>query len=184
MDLELVHELAEERPDLQLVMIGPVVKIDAATLPRARNIHWLGPKRYGDLPAYIASWDAAIMPFARNEATTFISPTKTLEYLAAGKPVVSTSIHDVVRSYGDDGLVSIADDAKSFAKAVDTLLAMRGSAEEARRQRAWDALLARTSWDRTWARMRSLVEGVEAARASSASARPRDREGDAPWGAQ
>ncbi len=109
----LLAELARMRPDLQLVMIGPVVKVDAATLPRAPNLHWLGCKAHGELPSYIGGWDAAMMPFARNKATEFISPTKTLEFLAAGKPVVSTAIRDVVRPYGDHGLVRIADDARA-----------------------------------------------------------------------
>ena len=82
-------------------MIGPVAKIDPAALPRARNIHYLGRKDYEELPAYLAGWDVALMPFAINEATRFISPTKTPEYLAAGKPVVSTPVTDVVRHYGD-----------------------------------------------------------------------------------
>jgi len=98
MDLELLSGIAQARPDWHLVIIGPVVKIDPAILPHRQNIHYLGPKTYKDLPAYIAGWDA-LLPFARNSSTRFISPTKTPEYLAAGKPVVSTSICDVVRPY-------------------------------------------------------------------------------------
>src|SRR4051812_11168343 len=108
MDIDLVREVAELRPDWQLVMIGPVVKIDPDTLPKRDNIHWLGAKSYADLPRYLSGWDVGLMPIALNESTRFISPTKTPEFLAAGVPVVSTPITDVIRPYGDRGLVEIA----------------------------------------------------------------------------
>ena len=117
LDIALVDGVAAARPDWHLVMIGPVVKIDPASLPRRPNIHYLGSKPYGELPHYLAGWDVALLPFARNEATRFISPTKTPEYMAAGKPVVSTSIQDVVRPYGEQGLVRIADDVPAFVDA-------------------------------------------------------------------
>jgi UDP-galactopyranose mutase len=170
MDLELVRAVAESRPDLQIVLVGPVVKIDPASIPSLPNVHHLGQKRYEELPAYIAGWDVAIMPFARNDATKFISPTKTLEYLAAGRPVVSTSIRDVVHPYGDEGLVRIADAPKDFIAAVDASLAERGDAAAARRASARDALLEQTSWDKTWARMHALVAEVLAKRARAAEA--------------
>ena len=100
-----------------MVMIGPVVKIDPDDLPRMPNIHYLGPKKYDELPRYLAGWDVALLLFARNEATRYISPTKTPEYLAAGKPVVSTSIRDVVKPYGEMGLVRIADAVPDFVTA-------------------------------------------------------------------
>jgi glycosyltransferase involved in cell wall biosynthesis len=153
MDVALLDGLAELRPDLHLVMIGPVVKIDPATLPRRPNIHWLGGKSYGELPAYIAGWDVAMLPFARNESTRFISPTKTPEYLAAGKPVVSTSIRDVVRPYGDEGLARIADEPAEMAAAIAA--ALNDDPDEL--WAAADQLLARTSWDGTWARMHELI---------------------------
>ena len=156
MDLELLAGVADARPDWQLVMIGPVVKIDPESLPRRANIHYLGGKAYKELPAYIAGWDLAMMPFARNESTRFISPTKTPEYLAAGKPVVSTSIRDVVRPYGVKNLVSIADTAAQFVAAAE--------AEMQRDRRTWlaevDAFLAGNSWDRTWQRMERLINDV------------------------
>jgi UDP-galactopyranose mutase len=161
MDLELLSAVAEARPDLQLVMIGPVVKIDPATLPQQPNIHWLGGKQYDELPAYLAGWDVAMMPFARNASTRFISPTKTPEYLAAGKPVVSTSIKDVVTPYGRDGLAWIADTAPDFVAAIDEAIA---SDNAARRAHA-DAFLGDLSWDRTWNAMWSLVEKAGTARA-------------------
>jgi UDP-galactopyranose mutase len=154
MDIALVEGLASARPDWQIVLLGPVVKIDPATLPRHPNIHYLGAKSYDDLPRYIAGWDVAILPFARNEATRFISPTKTPEYMAAGKPVVSTSIRDVVRPYGQQGLVRIADEVPAFVRAC-----MAAMAEDpVERTTRADAFLRQTSWDGTWTRIRVLIE--------------------------
>lgn len=112
-------EMADLRPDWQFVMIGPVVKIAPEDLPRRSNIHYLGGKKYEELPAYLSGWDIALMPFAMNESTKFISPTKTPEYLAAGKPVISTPIRDVVRPYGEQNLVSIARTAEEFVAAAE-----------------------------------------------------------------
>jgi UDP-galactopyranose mutase len=160
MDYDLLRGVAAARPGWHLVLIGPTAKIDPAALPRAANIHYLGAKSYAELPAYIAGWDAAMLPFARNEATRFISPTKTPEYLAAGKPVVSTSIRDVVRPYGQQGLARIADCAADFVAAVESAMAE----DAAERIRAADAFLTHTSWDGTWTRMRQLIEEAIAAR--------------------
>jgi UDP-galactopyranose mutase len=154
MDLDLLRGVAEARPDWQLVMIGPVVKIDPAMLPRLSNIHYLGSKTYDQLPSYIAGWDVALLPFARNEATRFISPTKTPEYMAAGKPVVSTSIRDVVRPYGQQELVRIADDVPAFVSACEAALAEDASARITRA----DAFLRQMSWDGTWNRINLLIE--------------------------
>jgi len=153
MDLPLLEAVADARPDWQLVMLGPVVKIDPATLPRRANLHYLGPKRYEELPHYIAFWNVALMPFARNESTRFISPTKTPEYLAAGKPVVSTSIRDVIRPYAQRGLVRIADDPAPFVRACTEAM----SEAPMPRVAAADAFLKTMSWDRTWARMSRLM---------------------------
>ncbi|TFZ33909.1 glycosyltransferase family 1 protein, partial [Pseudomonas syringae] len=103
LDLALIDAVAKARPNFSCIFIGPISKISRDDLPRAPNIHYLGQKRYTELPAYLSGWDVALMPFALNEATKFISPTKTPEYLAAGRPVVSTPITDVVRLYGDVG---------------------------------------------------------------------------------
>jgi UDP-galactopyranose mutase len=153
MDIELVGALAALRPAWQFVMIGPVVKIDPASLPRRDNIHWLGGKKYAELPAYLSGWDAGFMPFARNESTRFISPTKTPEFLAAGLPVVSTPITDVVRDYGDAGLVEIALDAGGFAQALEEQM----SQPREPWLRRVDRKLAKQSWDRTWAAMAGLM---------------------------
>jgi UDP-galactopyranose mutase len=154
MDYELLSGVAAARPDWHLVLVGPTAKVDPAALPHAANIHYLGPKTYAELPDYISGWDVAMLPFARNDATRFISPTKTPEYLAAGKPVVSTSIRDVVRPYGQQGLARIADTVDAFVAAVEAALAE----DPVSRQRAADAFLTHLSWDGTWMQMRQLVE--------------------------
>ncbi|MCL2725362.1 MAG: glycosyltransferase family 1 protein [Polyangiaceae bacterium] len=157
-DIPLIRESARARPDWHFILVGPVVKIDPATLPALPNIHYLGPKSYDELPSYLAGWDVAIMPFARNESTRYISPTKTLEYLAAGKPVVSTSIRDVVRTFADKKLVRIADRADHFVAEITQALSQRGTPLEEAWRTAVDDLLSQTSWDRTWARMHALIE--------------------------
>ncbi len=155
-DIELLDSVAKARPDWQLVMIGPVVKIDPEILPRHKNIHYLGSKNYKELPAYLAGWDVALLLFARNESTRFISPTKTPEYLAAGKPVVSTSIQDVVRPYGEQGLVTIADSPADFISAIEQILSTKGPGAEWLRN--VDGFLGDMSWDETWSRMTGLLE--------------------------
>jgi glycosyltransferase involved in cell wall biosynthesis len=154
-DIELVQKLATLRPDWQIVLIGPVVKIDPATLPQLPNIHYLGGKSYDELPAYLAGWDVALMPFAINESTRFISPTKTPEYLAGGCPVVSTPIHDVIRGYGQSGAVTIADTAGAFVAAIDAALGLKGSAEFLQ---SADAALDGMSWDTTSRFMKEQIE--------------------------
>jgi UDP-galactopyranose mutase len=154
MDLELIADVAAARPEWHLVMLGPVVKIDPATLPSAANIHWLGGKKYNELPAYMSGWDVAMLPFARNESTRYISPTKTPEYLSAGLPAVSTSIRDVIRPYGELGLVQIADTAEAFAAAIERAFLQHSDA-------AWvqkvERFLAGNSWDSTQQRMANLI---------------------------
>ena len=157
LDIALVAEVAQLRPAIHFVLIGPVVKIDPATLPAAPNLHYLGPKQYAELPAYLAGWDVATLPFARNESTRFISPTKTPEYLAAGKPVISTPIHDVVAGYGDEGLVAIAATPEEFAEALDKALIPPDAAW----REAVEAKLATNSWDKTWAAMWEEIQRVQ-----------------------
>jgi UDP-galactopyranose mutase len=169
LDIDLVREMAALRPDWHFVFIGPIVKVDPARLPRAENIHYPGARPYDELPRYLSGWDAAILPFARNESTRFISPTKTPEYLAAGRPVVSTSIRDVVRPYGQEGLARIADSPAEFVAAIEGAL----REDAAVRQSRADAFLAQMSWDLTWARMRQLVDGIVHTRlATQAAPRP------------
>lgn len=161
LDVELLAEAAAKMPDVQFVMIGPVVKIDPADLPRLPNIHWLGPKPYAELPAYLGHWDMGWMPFALNEATRYISPTKTPEFLAAGLPVVSTAIVDVVRSYGAHGLVQIADADDIEEKIREAL----GNPKDLLR-RTVDAYLATMSWDQTWNGMSAHMARVAKPRAA------------------
>jgi UDP-galactopyranose mutase len=170
-DIELLREIAEKRPEWQIVMIGPVVKIDEADLPRPGNIHYLGMKDYQDLPSYIAGWDVALMPFALNDSTRFISPTKTPEYLAAGKPVVSTAIRDVVRPYGEQNLVAIAKNADEFIEAAEREM----DENRAEKLLAVDKFLLQTSWDKTWRRMMELI--AEAIAENRAKATDRERFG-------
>jgi glycosyltransferase involved in cell wall biosynthesis len=165
MDVELLAEVADLRPDWQVVVIGPVVKIDPATLPRRSNIHWLGKKSYAELPDYLRGWSVGIMPFAINEATHFISPTKTPEFLAAGLPVVSTPITDVVRTYGDQGLVEIAGTATEFVSKIADLMVRPKGEWRAR----VDAKLGPTSWDRTWHNMAVLMQSAMPRRAQPRS---------------
>jgi glycosyltransferase involved in cell wall biosynthesis len=147
------------RPDWQFVMVGPVVKISEDELPRRHNIHYLGGKTYAQLPSYLSGWDVALMPFAMNESTMFISPTKTPEYLAGGKPVVSTPIKDVVRHYGQLEGVQIASTPQEFIAACETALELSRKPESGWLAEA-DLLLSATSWDTTQARMAGLIHDI------------------------
>jgi glycosyltransferase involved in cell wall biosynthesis len=155
-DIEMIDSVAKERPDWHFVILGPVVKIDPASLPHYPNVHYLGGKKYEELPSYIAGWDLALIPFAMNESTKFISPTKTPEYLAAGKPVLSTPIRDVVSPYGEKKLVHIVKDGKEFIEAAEKELS------KPKRNASWlkevDEFLLYNSWDRTWGQMVRLIE--------------------------
>jgi len=146
LDIELVAQLAGTHPEWTLVMVGPVLGIDAAELPQRPNIHWLGMQPYARLPYLLAGWDLCLMPFALNECTRFISPTKTLEYMAGGKPVVSTPVHDVVWMYSD--AVVIAPSGLPFVEACETLLA-EGPAARAQRELQMLSVVSASSWDRS-----------------------------------
>ncbi|MCD0486936.1 glycosyltransferase family 1 protein [Pedobacter sp. MC2016-14] len=153
-DIELIAELATKRPEWQLILIGPVVKIHPESLPKNKNIHYLGMKTYNELPEYLSGWDVAMIPFYLNESTRFISPTKTPEYLAAGIPVVSTPIRDVVKPYGVKKLVYIGSSCDEFIEAIDTELHKSC-------KKAWlhevDEFLAYLSWDNTHAAMQAQM---------------------------
>lgn len=157
MDLALIEAVAACRPEWHIVMVGPVVKIDPASLPRLPNIHYLGQKTYAELPDYLGGWDVALMPFALNQSTRFISPTKTLEYLAGGKPVVSTPIVDVISPYAERGLVRVADGPHDFIDAIEATLKEGGLGEKASRV---SEFIAGTSWANTWAQMSALMAAL------------------------
>lgn len=153
-DIELVAALADARPDWQVVMVGPVVKIDPDSLPRRSNIHWLGQRSYEDLPRFARGWDVCLLPFALNESTRFISPTKTLEYMAAERPAVSTPIRDVVTPY--QHVVRIACSHEEFIEACAQTLA-ESEIERAARIQAMRSIIAQTSWDKTAQMMSKLL---------------------------
>ncbi|QJD17404.1 UDP-galactopyranose mutase [Paracoccus sanguinis] len=172
LDLGLIAGLAAARPAWQIVMVGPVAKIAPEDLPKAPNLHWLGQKSYDELPAYLSGWDVALMPFALNEATRFISPTKTPEYLAAGRPVVSTPVRDVERHYGTLDAVHIAGPGPNFLAACDAAMAQAQGGETGWRDQA-DAALASLSWDTTFAGMAAHLD--RAVRRRAAPCPPADR---------
>ncbi|MDX2137538.1 MAG: glycosyltransferase [Chloroflexota bacterium] len=153
MDLKLIQQIADERPEWNLVLIGPVVKIDPQELPQAANIHYVGMKTYEQLPAYLAHFDVALIPFAMNEATRYLSPTKTLEYLAAGKPVVSTPIHDVIELYGS--VVNIGYTTAEFIQHIADALTQPVTAEQ---RQAETLLLQEYAWDAIAERMQRLIQ--------------------------
>lgn len=157
MDLGLIQALADGRPDWSLVMVGPIVKIDPASVPRRPNILWLGMQSYELLPYLMLGWDLALMPFALNESTRFISPTKTLEYMAGGLPVVSTPIQDVASLYRPT--VAIAHGGEEFVQACEEMLAEGATARRAR-QVQMAAFVARNSWDRTADAIHRLLEAT------------------------
>ena len=158
-DIDLLAKVAEMRPNWSFVMVGPIVKISEEDLPRRPNIHYLGGKTYAQLPAYLSGWDVALMPFAMNESTQFISPTKTPEYLAGGKPVVSTPIKDVVRHYGQLEGVMIADNPQDFVAQCEKALDLSRNPESGWLAEA-DLLLSASSWDTTQARMAGLIHDL------------------------
>ena len=154
-NVSLIDELSELRPDWHFVLIGPVVKINKENLPKKENIHYLGKKNYEDLPLYLSGWDIAILPFALNESTKFISPTKTPEYLAGGKPVISTSITDVINPYGTNDLVHIADTAEEFINEAEKIFNSKNQEEWIKKV---DNYLSGISWNKTWRKMSEIID--------------------------
>ncbi len=153
MNLELLRAMADQHPEWHVVLLGPVVKIDPAELPQAPNLHYPGMKHYDELPAYLAHFDVAIIPFALNESTRYLSPTKTLEYMAAHKPIVSTAIVDVRELYGD--VVRIGETSVEFITHVEQALTQPADADQRAREHA---ILARYSWDGITNGMRAALD--------------------------
>lgn len=158
LDYPLIEAIAKARTEWQICLVGPTTKIDAASLPHAPNLHYFGPRKYAELPAFLAGWDIAILPFAHNDATRFVSPTKTLEYMAAGRAIVSTSVEDVKRLYGE--VVRFADSPASFIAACETAL-VESEASRAKRLAKMRAIVASTSWDEAARKMRRIIEEAE-----------------------
>jgi UDP-galactopyranose mutase len=157
MDLALLARMAEQHPEWSIVMIGPVIKIDFHELPQAPNLHYPGTRSYGELPSYLAQFDVALIPFAMNEATRYLSPTKTLEYMAAHKPIVSTPIPDVIELYGD--VVRVGGSHDEFIAYVEAALRTQPLPEELARE---NVVLERNSWDAIAGTIATLLEGQPA----------------------
>jgi UDP-galactopyranose mutase len=168
LDLNLLQSVAASHPEWQIVMVGPVVKIDPATLPQATNIHYLGQRQYAELPAYLSGWDVCLLPFARNRSTQFISPTKTLEYMAAEKPIVSTPIADVAEPYGH--IAYLGGTPEEFIAACEKAV-NAGAGDRDARVRSMREILSRTSWDSTVTAMQQLISTTLHAKNAGRSAR-------------
>jgi glycosyltransferase involved in cell wall biosynthesis len=170
-DYDLLTRLAASFPQASVVMIGPLAKVQRSVLPSLKNIHWLGQRPYADLPAYLKAFDVCLMPFALNEATQYINPTKTLEYMAAGKPIVSTAVPDVVHNFSP--VVNVASSAGAFVNAVQRALASPdGRRIEEGIQRANDA-----SWEAVVSAMRNhMLQAIP----RGAKASPSPATGDFP----
>ena len=157
-DTDMIKEIAAARPDWQIVLVGPVVKIDPANLPQAANIHYMGQRTYDELPKFLAGWDVCLLPFALNESTKFISPTKVLEYMAAELPSVSTPITDVKVPYSH--VVEIADNAQEFIAACDRMLAL-SDAQKVDLAERMRKVVANTSWDKTANAMHEIIQSTQ-----------------------
>jgi UDP-galactopyranose mutase len=163
LDLPLIDYVSQAHPEWQIILVGPVVKIDPAVLPRRENIHYFGQRTYEQLPQYLAGWDVCLLPFARNDATRFISPTKTLEYMAAELPIVSTPSTDVAEPYGD--IVYLGGTPAEFVAACEAALSA-GKEEREARAKKMRRVLAGTSWDVTASSMEKLLTAALAKKAT------------------
>jgi glycosyltransferase involved in cell wall biosynthesis len=169
LDVELVSKMADAHPEWQIVMVGPVVKIDPATLPKQSNVHYMGQRTYDQLPKFLAGWDVCLLPFAMNDSTKFISPTKVLEYMAAELPAVSTPITDVKVPYGD--VVAVAGTPEEFIAACERQLALNETERQQMAKRMRE-VVAGTSWDLTASRMHELIESAVPGRHARLPANP------------
>lgn len=153
-NLHLIEAMAILRPEFQFILIGPVLNIAIEQIPKASNIHYLGRKEYGDLPNYLSGWDAVMMPYLVDESTQLINPSKAIEFLAAGKPVVSTSLPDIIHPFADAKLVRIADHPEQFIQAIEQ--AINESAYDPEWIERVDQILEGESWDYTFEKIASL----------------------------
>lgn len=169
LDYDLIRSAAEARPDVQFVMCGPVVKVDPDSLPQAANVHYAGQQPYEELPRILSGTDVCLMPFAMNEATRYISPTKTLEYMATHRPIVSTPVRDVERFYSD--IVYLADTPASFVAALDSAL-NEPAQDRARKRAREEKILAEQAWDAIADNMETLMQRAWARKSSPVVQRP------------
>jgi glycosyltransferase involved in cell wall biosynthesis len=151
-DYDLLEKTAQMSPTVDFVLIGPFAKVNPESLPSLPNIHFLGMRTYEQLPNYLKRFDIAMMPFAMNDATKFISPTKTLEYMAGGKSIISTPVYDVVRDYSKQ--IEIVENAEQFTTAINKLICQHKASHYLKYQE----ILDRTSWDNTVNEMYNLME--------------------------
>ncbi|HSU55816.1 MAG TPA: glycosyltransferase [Candidatus Dormibacteraeota bacterium] len=149
LDYDLIARLADANPEWSVAIVGPVLKVEEASLPRRANLHWLGGQPYADLPSFCKGFNICLMPFALNEATEFINPTKALEYMATGRPIISSAVPDVVANFGE--VVHVADDVEEFISLCRKATA-RPDAERTRRGLA-------KARENTWERIVSELEG-------------------------
>jgi UDP-galactopyranose mutase len=154
-DLELLRDLAAQYPTWSIALVGPVAKIEESQLPRLPNLHYIGQQPYARLPNFLKGFDVCLMPFAINQATRYISPTKALEYMAAHKPIVSTPVPDVVAAW--NAIVYIASDAASFASVIEKALSETEMERDERVGRE-ERMLARNTWDYIAGEMRRQIE--------------------------
>jgi glycosyltransferase involved in cell wall biosynthesis len=146
LDYELIARLADSNADWNVVMIGPTAKVDPNELPQRPNLHWLGGRDYSQLPAYTKRFDVALMPFALNEATEYINPTKALEYMATATPILSTPVPDVVSNFASVVKISASSDefiqfAHEQVAQVDQVAVERGLKMAS--ENTWEAIVGK-----------------------------------------
>jgi beta-glucosidase/6-phospho-beta-glucosidase/beta-galactosidase len=151
-DYAMVGEMARMRPEWSFAMVGPVVKVDPNLLPHSPNLFWMGARDYQQLPNYVAAFDVCMMCFAMNASTQFINPTKGLEYMATGKPVIGTPVRDVVRQWSD--IVHIARTAEEFVAIAEKAL---NEPDNDRINRGLE-LAKKSSWENTVDVMQQLIK--------------------------
>jgi glycosyltransferase involved in cell wall biosynthesis len=154
LDYDLLANLADHNPAWSIAIVGPHTKVDPADFPKRDNLHFLGGRDYSQLPAYAKAFDVCMMPFAKNEATEYINPTKALEYMATGRPIVSTDVEDVVLQFSD--VVEIAVTHDEFIAGCERSIAQ----PSLRRINAGLKMAKNNSWDSIVAQLERHVEDI------------------------
>lgn len=166
LDLDLLAQIADAHPQWSLVMVGPVVGLDASRLPQRANIHWLGVQPYSVLPHLLEGWDLCLLPFVIGAATRQLCPAQALEYMAGGKPVLCTPLHDVAWMFSDS--VAIAERGPPFIAACEALLA-ESPAQRAQRALQMMATVSASSWDRSAQAVHEMLHTALASRRRGAA---------------